>query len=239
MTSSLQTQEKGKFPTQAQPNPSMQCQVSSSNESPIKNVNSVSTLRSGKVIDKTIHSKEKNPSSSGEDDGIEKDSDVTKLVLDPCENKSSKSKERVEPTSINENTNHPIPAPFPQRLQSSKLNQNSEIFEVFKQVKINIPLLDAIKQVPSYAKFLKDLCTVKRKHHVQKKAFLTESVSSIIQQLAPPKYRDPGCPTISCIIGSTRIERALLDLGASVNLLPFSVYEQLGLGELKPIPVVL
>ncbi|KAI3445221.1 hypothetical protein Pfo_001886 [Paulownia fortunei] len=132
------------------------------------------------------------------------------------------------------------PAPFPQRLQATqKLNSNAEIFEIFKQVKINIPLLDAIKQVPPYAKFLKDLCTIKRKHHVQKKAFLTESVSSIIQQFTPPKYKDPGCPTISCIIGNTRIERALLDLGASVNLLPFSVYEQLGLGELKTTSVVL
>ncbi|KAI3463788.1 hypothetical protein Pfo_020451 [Paulownia fortunei] len=118
------------------------------------------------------------------------------------------------------------PAPFPQRLQATqKLNSNAEIFEIFKQVKINIPLLDAIKQVPPYAKFLKDLCTIKRKHHVQKKAFLTESVSSIIQQFTPPKYKDP--------------ERALLDLGASVNLLPFSVYEQLGLGELKTTSVVL
>ena len=132
------------------------------------------------------------------------------------------------------------PAPFPQRLQATqKLNSNAEIFEIFKQVKINIPLLDAIKQVPPYAKFLKDLCTIKRKHHVQKKAFLTESVSSIIQQFTPSKYKDPGCPTISCIIGNTRIERALLDLGASVNLLPFSVYEQLGLGELKTTYVVL
>ena len=67
------------------------------------------------------------------------------------------------------------------------------------------------------------MCTVKRKLNVKKKAFLTESVSSIIQQHAPPKYKDPGCPTISCIIGNTRIEHALLDLGASVNLLPFSV----------------
>ena len=133
-----------------------------------------------------------------------------------------------------------LPAPFPQRLQpTQKLNQNAEIFELFKQVKINIPLLDAIKQVPSYAKFLKDMCTVKRKLNVKKKAFLTESVSSIIQQHAPPKYKDPGCPTISCIIGDTKIEHALLDLGASVNLLPFSVYKQLGLGELKETAVTL
>jgi hypothetical protein len=43
-----------------------------------------------------------------------------------------------------------------------KVNHNSKIFETFKQVRINIPLLDAIKQVSSYAKFLKDLCTVKK-----------------------------------------------------------------------------
>ena len=88
-------------------------------------------------------------------------------------------------------------------------------------------------------KFLKDMCTVKRRHNVQKKAFLTESVSSIIQHLTPPKFKDPGCPTISCKIGNTRINRALLDLGASVNLLPFSVYQLLGLGELKKTSVTL
>ena len=48
------------------------------------------------------------------------------------------------------------------------------------------------------------------------------------------KYKDPGSPTISCTIGNTMINRALLDLGASV-LLPYSVYEQLELGELKPM----
>ena len=106
-------------------------------------------------------------------------------------------------------------------------------------MKINIPLLDAIKQVPSYAKFLKDLCTIKRKLNVQKKAFLTEQVSSIIQHKSPPKYKDPGCPTISCVIGNFRVDQALLDLGASVNLLPYSVYTQLGLGELKPTTITL
>jgi hypothetical protein len=53
-------------------------------------------------------------------------------------------------------------APFPQRLLAPrKGTTNQDVLEVFKQVKINIPLLDVIKQIPSYAKFLKDLCTVK------------------------------------------------------------------------------
>ncbi|KAL5543353.1 hypothetical protein UlMin_007137 [Ulmus minor] len=122
--------------------------------------------------------------------------------------------------------------PFPQRLvPKEKGTQYSDILEVFKQVRINIPFLDAIKQVPAYSKFLKDLCTVKRKTNVPKKAFLTEQVSSIIQHKTPAKYKDPGCPTISCVIGNHVINRALLDLGASVNLLPYSVYEQLGLAD--------
>jgi len=120
-----------------------------------------------------------------------------------------------------------------------KVNHNSEIFETFKQVRINIPLLDAIKQVPSYAKFLKDLCTVKRKLNVKKKAFLAEQVSTILQNNNALKYKDPSCPTISCFIGEHKIERALLDLGASVNLLPYSVFQSLNLGELKPTSITL
>ena len=53
------------------------------------------------------------------------------------------------------------------------------------------------------------------------------------------KYKDPSCPTISVNIGSTCVEKALLDLGASVNLLPYSMYKQLGLGELKPTSITL
>ena len=108
-----------------------------------------------------------------------------------------------------------------------------------RQVKVNIPLLYMIKQVPTYAKFLKDLCIVKRGLNVNKKAFLTEQVSSIIQCKSPVKYKYPGYPTISVSIGGTCVEKALLDLGASVNLLPYSVYKQLGLGELKPTSIAL
>ncbi|WP_340057483.1 hypothetical protein, partial [Corynebacterium parakroppenstedtii] len=75
-------------------------------------------------------------------------------------------------------------APFPQCLDTpSRFNKKAASMEammdVFKQVKINLPLLEAIKQVPSYAKFLKDLCTQKRKSrtHVSQKVILTEQVS--------------------------------------------------------------
>ena len=126
--------------------------------------------------------------------------------------------------------------PDPTRKKS--VNQ-TVILEVLRQVKVNIPLLDMIKQVPMYAKFLKDLCTVKRGLNVNKKAFLTEQVSAIIECKTSVKYKYSGCPTISVNIGGTCVDKALLDLGASVNLLPFSMYKQLGLGEPKPTTITL
>jgi len=79
-------------------------------------------------------------------------------------------------------TDSPPVLPFSHAMtKQRKVNHNSKIFETFKQVRINIPLLDAIKHVPYYAKFMKDLCTVKRKLNVKKKAFLAEQVSVILQ----------------------------------------------------------
>ncbi|KAL5563506.1 hypothetical protein UlMin_033253 [Ulmus minor] len=70
-------------------------------------------------------------------------------------------------------------------------------------------------------------------------AFLAEQASAVIDSKTPPKYKDPGCPTVACQIGNQACGQALLDLGASVNLMPYSVYLQLGLGEIKPTTVVL
>ena len=104
---------------------------------------------------------------------------------------------------------------------------------------MNIPLLDAIKQIPSYAKFLKDLCTVKRKLGVHNDAFMIKQSTSLIRNKFPLKYKDPGSLTISIVVGNSKLERALVDLGASVNLFPYSVYVELGLGELEPTNITL
>ena len=142
------------------------------------------------------------------------------VVTEPLQEEQSVAKEEVKIR---------IPPPFPQVLQKKKNHVNqTEMLEVLRQVKVNIPLLDMIKQVPTYAKFLKDLCMVKKGLNVNKKAFLTEQVSGIIGSKTPVKYKDPGCPTISVNIGGISVEKALLDLGASVNLLLYSMYKQLG-----------
>jgi hypothetical protein len=168
---------------------------------------------------------------------------IEKPIIEPCEKEDevvSEGKEGVEPKHCKEKIDSPPALPFPHaRTKQRKVNHNSDIFETFKQVRINIPLLDAMKQVPSYAKFLKHLCTVKRKLNVKKKALLAEQVSVILQNNNALKYKDPGCPTISCFIGEHKVERALLDLRASVNLLPYSVFQSLNLRELKPTSVTL
>ena len=78
------------------------------------------------------------------------------------------------------------PAPYPHRLRApKKLNNHSEIYELFKKVKVNIPLMDSIKKISSYAKFLKDLCTMKIKLGVNKDAFMTEQSTSLIRNNLP------------------------------------------------------
>ena len=130
--------------------------------------------------------------------------------------------------------------PFLSAMQRHKVGDKTlEIFEVLKQVKINILLLDMIKQVLTYAKFLKDLCNVKSRIKLSKKTFLTEQVSAIIENKAMVKYKDLGCPTISVQIGDSFMERALLDLRDSVNWLPYSIYKKLGLRELKATTITL
>lgn len=210
---------------QPQPNPKRQYGVNNVRPSNSQeHVQAVTTLRSGKEVQKPDMKKEKQSAS-----------------LDQKETQVQ-CNEKTVVGEIEKGFAHPgfTVAPFPQRLTlSNQPNQNREIQDVLKEVKFNIPLLDAIKQAPSYAKLLKELCTIKRTMNVQKKAFVTKQVSTILKNNTPPKYKDPGCPMISCIIGNHQIEQALLDLGVSVNLLPYSVYEQLELGELKATQVTL
>ena len=96
--------------------------------------------------------------------------------------------------------------PYPQRLiPAAKDKYQSDIKEIFAKCQINIPLLTAINQIPKYAKFLKELCTVKRNLHVKKRAFMTEQVSAVLNHNIPQKLSDPGAPIISCTIGTRKL----------------------------------
>ena len=207
----LEGQERGRFPSQTLPNPKGIHEVGSG----MDEVKSIITLRSGKEVDQPLPK--------------------------PVEESRQGEEKQPEHILLEEDTmKYSIPPPFPQALRGNKNEtQQASILEVLRQVKVNIPLLDLINQVPAYAKFLKDLCKIKRGLGIEKKAFLTEHVSALIQSKYPAKYKDPSSPTIPVNIGGSCINKALLDLGASVNLMPFSVYMQLGLGELKPTSITL
>ncbi|XP_062094007.1 uncharacterized protein LOC133800044 [Humulus lupulus] len=148
----------------------------------------------------------------------------------PKENK--KSHKPTVPTYVP----HP---PFPSRLKKFKKKEaNKEILETFHKVEVNIPLLDAIKQVPHYAKFLKELCTNNKKLKGDEKISVGENVSTILQKKLPPKCKDPGTFKIPCMIGNKRIERCMIDLGASINVMSYSSYDSLNLGPLKETGVI-
>ncbi|CAN6573188.1 unnamed protein product [Malus baccata var. baccata] len=180
------------------------------------------TLRSGKQV-----GSDPQPSKS-------RSNEVEELIIE--EEEQGKATARVD-------------TPMPQALSGPKLSNSSkegrtfkqtkkeeaekDILETFRKVQVNIPLLDAIKQVPRYAKFLKELCTTRKRISTKEVVKVGENVSAILQRKLPPKYKDPGSFTIPCVIGNTRFESAMLDLGASINVMPYSIYASMNLGELK------
>ncbi|CAN6566272.1 unnamed protein product [Malus baccata var. baccata] len=96
-----------------------------------------------------------------------------------------------------------------------------------------------LQQIPSYAKFLKELCSKKKMFLEYEKVILTEQCNAVLLHKLPPKKKDPASFTISCTIGSLEFHKVLIDLGASVNFMPYSVFQKLGEGELKPTSVSL
>lgn len=103
---------------------------------------------------------------------------------------------------------------------------------------MNIPLLETIKQILKYAKFLKELCTHKRRLRGNEKVSEGRNVSAPIQPPMPPKCKDPGTFTIPCTIGNMEFTFAMLDLRTSINEIPKSVYSTLQIDTLSPIRVV-
>ena len=153
----LEVQERGRFPSQTLPNPKGFHEVGSSSNSRMDEVKAIVTLRSGRKIEQPMP-------MTAEETCKEKEAEPEKVIL---------SEEPVKKT---------MPPPFPQALRGKKkISNQDEIWDVLRQVKVNIPLLDMIKQVPTYAKFLKDLCTFKKGLGIEKKAFLTEQVSAIVK----------------------------------------------------------
>ena len=170
----------------------------------------------------------------------------TKQVIQPGQYDNTDREQPQEKQSVGNTTEakdnpQPIaPIPYPQRLKKHKLDkQFTKFMEVFKKLHINIPFADALEQMPCYVKFMKDILSQKRRLADLKIVNLTEECSAILQRKLPQKLKDPGSFTIPCTIGNAIFERALCDLGASINLMPLSIFQRLGLGEARPTTVTL
>ncbi|XP_057986667.1 uncharacterized protein LOC131171215 [Hevea brasiliensis] len=101
---------------------------------------------------------------------------------------------------------------------------------------VEIPDQDknALSQIPSYAKFLKEILSKKRRLEDYETVARTEDCSAILQNKLPLKLKDPGSFSIPCLISNMNIDKALCDLGASVSLIPLSICQRQDVGELKP-----
>ena len=127
--------------------------------------------------------------------------------------------------------------PFPRRNRKAKMDEQfGKFIEVIQKLYIYIPLLDAI-QVPTYAKYLKDILNNKRPLLSIEVIKLTECTAAILN--TSPVKKDPGCPTIDCSIGSQNFENALCDLGASVSVMPKKVFDKLNYSTLTPTSMCL
>ncbi|XP_062119055.1 uncharacterized protein LOC133832769 [Humulus lupulus] len=206
----LEAHLSNKFPTQLEMNPK-------------ENASAV-TLRSGKQYDSPSPPMPSKLSSKPQVD-CSVDEDVLPKPTNPIQ-------PAPKPTFV-------TPPPFPSRLKKIKKEEvDKEILETCRKVEVNIPLLDAIKQVPRCAKFLKELCTNKKKLKGDEKISVGENVSAVLQKKLPPKCKDPGTFTIPCMIGNKRIECCMIDLGALINVMAYSSYASLNLGPLKETGVI-
>ncbi|XP_021746040.1 uncharacterized protein LOC110711909 [Chenopodium quinoa] len=175
------------------------------------------TLRSGASYEGPKGSEE--VEKEGEDKKGDEEVNFEKEVGD----KKSKGKDPID-TRKYEN-----PVPYPERVAKRKLNDKfAKFLDVMKGLHIKLPFHEVVTQMPSYAKFLKDILSNKRK---LKDEFITlpHQVSALVQHKMPKKQRDPESFTLSVKIGNLEAKGALADLKASVSLIPLSISQQLNI----------
>nr|GEZ56300.1 reverse transcriptase domain-containing protein [Tanacetum cinerariifolium] len=112
--------------------------------------------------------------------------------------------------------------------------QYSNFLDMILSVRINVPLVYVLAGMPNYGKFLKELVSNKHKLKQISSAFLSDESYAMIQNKVPPKLEDPGSFLIPCTFSKAFSCNALADLGASINLMPYSLDVKLSLETLKP-----
>ncbi|GJV20913.1 reverse transcriptase domain-containing protein [Tanacetum coccineum] len=228
---------------------------------PREHVNAITT-RSGKtcegpstplvptpVVSTPLKEPEQNPETSM--DKVQKPSSENTAQVPPLEDHDSifieipkpKAKKTVqEPDSPKPDSYQPK-LPYPERMKVREKDtpsaQQSRFMKLFKQLRLEIGLKDALIEMPKFNKWLSTLLRNKEKLEEIAITTINAECSAIILNKVPEKLEDPRKFLISCTLQELDRTNALADSGASINLLPHSIYKQLGLGALKPTRMTL
>ncbi|CAL8119103.1 unnamed protein product [Prunus armeniaca] len=233
--------EPGKWPSQTV--------INSKNQE----AKAVHVLRSGKIVDNKVGSDLSNDVVVVEDEdeeettAMEGEQPKTSQYAPKAKSDSQepnpfqllKRDDKFVPSHLHQDRYIPTPPyippiPFPGFLK--KANQDKafkEIYDILSKVNINLPLLDVVKQIPAYGKFIKHLMTHKLNFAPSEEVKLNKNVSAVLQRKLPPKLEDLGSFDIPINIGDKKVGRAMLDLGVSINVMQYSVYQELGLEGIK------
>ncbi|KAG9442595.1 hypothetical protein H6P81_018449 [Aristolochia fimbriata] len=190
------------------------------------------TLRSGKVLEEQRQPQvEENKANQQQD----KEGEEQKEEREVSRQQKQRGKSSLSNAEINVDT-----LPYPARAKKDKLEEKFiKFIDIFKKLEINIPFVEALMQMPQYAKFLKEVLSGKMKIEEQGTVMLTESFSAILKNQLPTKLKDPGSFTIPCEFENFKFNKVLCDLGASINLMPLSICRKLNLRELKETNIML
>ncbi|XP_062114442.1 uncharacterized protein LOC133825529 [Humulus lupulus] len=182
------------------------------------------TLRSGKNLELTEENCTRNSEPTSIQSSVDKGDKAVKskiLIVDPEAIAAA-----IPPQNATKKPMSKPPLPFPQRFQKQQQDgQFQRFLDVLKQLHINVPLVEALEQMPNYVKFLKDILTKKMRLGEFETVALTEGCNAILKNKIPPKLKDPGNFTISISIGGREVGKALCDL--------------LGVGEARPTTLTL
>ncbi|GER28809.1 transposon Ty3-G gag-pol polyprotein [Striga asiatica] len=164
-----------------------------------------------------------------------KPTDQPKGVESPKQNTKVDSRKQIDGSKMHKSPNPFKPSiPFPSRLRDEKQEQQfRDLYNMLSKVNVNLPLRDVIKNMPSYMKFFKDLVAKKRKFGDGEKVVVYEAASAMQHDLQM-KERDPGGFVIQIALENGKKTSGMLDLGAGINLMSFSIFQRLGLGDLRP-----
>ncbi|GJW42667.1 reverse transcriptase domain-containing protein [Tanacetum coccineum] len=233
------TSNSGTLPSQTVTNPRQQ-------------INAITT-RSGKTLEepsipltpdvsKPQKEPEQNPETSTEkvqNPNLENTAHVPSpgeedLIFMEIPNPKAKKTVNLDPNPNSNQSRLPYPERMKVRGHDKPSAQYSRFLKMFKQLRLEIGLKDALVEMPKFNKWLSSLLRNKEKLEEIAITTVNAECSAIIMNKVPEKLEDPGKFLIPCALQELDRTSALADSGASINLLPHSIYKKLGLEALTP-----